>query len=249
MGPIEARFSIPSSLKGRQVARFVLEKLNEEWDLTPKGRLQDALSTRVSPPHLLVWYTQSGWLFEQFRTILERFRDSGLIVEFEFYQEGEYFEDEDLGVGTNTWLRLRFSGQFGELYELYKAQLEARVPTPKKHLSLEEQKNPIKIRGRTLSVLDKDITTLTASQTVLLGELLTRMISFEPETVQYEPVLTAKLRRVMKTEDAFRSHLNRLRKATESYNSQTLLEIISTDQGEKKSPAYQVIAHISQFKS
>lgn len=241
------RFSYPSSTKGKQIAKFVLRKLTEEWDLGPDSKQEDHRVTSVSPAHIMEWYRQSGWTTLQFSPILERFKNSGLIDEFSFDERGEYYEDEDLGLGTNTWLHLKYSKEFGNLYNSYMFRLEEDSSVKDRRTSHSTGPIPLVVVGRSLRINGVDTLSLTPSQAILLVELLKKPSDTDSNRIQFEPIPTSDLIKRMKTTGAFRAHLNRLRKLANDYGESSIFEIISVDFGDKKRPAYQLIADMTPF--
>jgi len=79
----------------------ILEKLKEEWDLTPKGpvseraglasyRVRPGGETQISQPKFYSWMRECdvGDLYE-FKNILAGFQEAGLISKFEIFNDYE----------------------------------------------------------------------------------------------------------------------------------------------------------------
>jgi len=132
--------SLPTKRYGLKITRYILEKLYEVRDLTPEDTegardpSNEGLGHLVSEEKYISWYQDGGFSPTEFGDVLQRFKMSKLISNFEFIRVGEY---EEL-----PFLRINFSPDFERLYDSYKAQLLSALSGENKGATESAPSNP-----------------------------------------------------------------------------------------------------------
>jgi hypothetical protein len=118
-------FSIPETLEARKIVLFVLERLNDEWDLIRKNSVLETRNvTLISMPRLREWLADSVVVNTQFAAALNYLKENHLIVKFEDVQVG--WPDLD-GDDLSPALLVVFNKEFTEHYLQYKKLLSKNL--------------------------------------------------------------------------------------------------------------------------
>lgn len=152
-------FSVPSTEHGRGIVLFVLERLNEEWDLAATGHRYESseynfvpgsgqielkstqgLHTVISEQRLRHWYRNEGITESQVEPVLSRLKSSGLINFYEFF-DGQWDVDDD----TQRSLHIEFMANFETRYNGYKLSLYASASNENEVTRIRQSKDMLSV--------------------------------------------------------------------------------------------------------